>query len=387
MKWSPSRSRSYARARAGALEDGWLSARRAHHGYDRDRRALSHATTRSKAEAGTFGERLHAAERAREVQRGSLARAEASKIKTLERDLDALRGRWTSSRRPSDRFRRSSAASSSPACARRPPSRCCRTFIRSACASATPVPNEYNPAIAERSIARFFAGYRWLIDFHRSAFQIRDVVLWLGGDLMSGHIHEELKEHTATPPIETLLWLRPRLAAGIDSLLADPKIERISIPCSYGNHGRNTVKPFRALGATHSYEWLLYQWLASIYEGNPRVQFLADRSAHQYMHVYEWDLHFHHGDETNYQGGVGGVTIPLSKSVAQWDKAKRCHYHHFGHWHQYIDVGRMTVNGSVIGYNAYAMSIKAEPEPPQQAFYILDSKRGKTCKCPIWVRE
>ncbi|MBX3218891.1 MAG: hypothetical protein KF795_00145 [Labilithrix sp.] len=317
-------------------------------------------------------------------------RAEASKIKTLERDLDALRQAMdilaAATERPLPPIKR----------------RELKSGMREATAVAmlsdvhseehvrlgeTPVPNEYNPAIAERSIARFFAGYRWLIDFHRSAFQIRDVVLWLGGDLMSGHIHEELKEHTATPPIETLLWLRPRLAAGIDSLLADPKIERISIPCSYGNHGRNTAKPFRALGATHSYEWLLYQWLASIYEGNPRVQFLADRSAHQYMRVYEWDLHFHHGDETNYQGGVGGVTIPLSKSVAQWDKAKRCHYHHFGHWHQYIDVGRMTVNGSVIGYNAYAMSIKAEPEPPQQAFYILDSKRGKTCKCPIWVRE
>jgi hypothetical protein len=33
------------------------------------------------------------------------------------------------------------------------------------------------------------------------------------------------------------------------------------------------------------------------------------------------------------------------------------------------------------------MSIKATPEPPQQAFYLLDAKRGKTCKSPIWVRE
>jgi hypothetical protein len=45
------------------------------------------------------------------------------------------------------------------------------------------------------------------------------------------------------------------------------------------------------------------------------------------------------------------------------------------------------VNGSVVGYNGYAMAIKATPEPPQQAFYILDSKRGKTCKSPIWVRS
>jgi hypothetical protein len=251
----------------------------------------------------------------------------------------------------------------------------------------TPTGNEYNPTIAAKSISRFFAGVEWLTELHRSAFAIRDVVLWLGGDLMTGHIHPELIEHTATPPVETLLWLRPRIIAGIDRLLEDPLVENLRIVCSYGNHGRTTAKPYRALGAVHSYEWLLYQWLAGHYAGEKRVRFLADESAHQYIQVYDFDLHFHHGDEANYQGGVGGITIPLNKAVAQWDQARRCHYHHFGHWHQYIDTGRIVVNGSVIGFNAYAMAIKATPEPAQQAFYLLDSKRGKTAKFPIWVRE
>ena len=254
-------------------------------------------------------------------------------------------------------------------------------------AGETPYQNRYNISIADTSVARYFAAVEWLIKFHRHAFQIRDVVLWLGGDLSSGHIHEELKENTSGTPLEMMLWWRPRLVAGIDRLLSDPKIENILVPCSYGNHGRNTHKPYRALGAVHSYEWVLYQFLALHYENEPRVKFLADKSAHQYVHVYDWDLHFHHGDEANYQGGVGGITIPLNKATAQWDLAAKCHYHHFGHWHQYIDTGRIVVNGSVIGFNAYAMSIKATPEPPQQAFYLLDSKRGKTCKSPIWARE
>jgi hypothetical protein len=251
----------------------------------------------------------------------------------------------------------------------------------------TPVANEYNLDIADRSIARFFEGYRWLLDFHRTAFRITDVTLWLGGDLMTGHIHEENKETTASTPIETVLWLRSRIISGIDLLLADPQTERIRVPCSYGNHGRNTAKPYRAKGAAHSYEWLLYQWLATHYEKERRVQFLADQSAHQYLQVYDWTSHFHHGDETNYQGGVGGITIPLNKAVAQWDIARRCDFHNFGHWHQYIDTGRIVVNGSVVGFDAYAMSIKAAPEPPQQAFYLIDSKRGKICKSPIWVRD
>lgn len=251
----------------------------------------------------------------------------------------------------------------------------------------TPVKNEYNPAIADTSMNRFFSGLEWLIKFHREVFEIRDIVLWLGGDFMSGHIHEELKISTSGTPIETLLWLRPRLQAGIDFLLKDPKTERIIIPCSYGNHGRTTFRSYRSLGAVHSYEWLLYQWLGAIYENEPRVSILADRSAHQYLKVYDWDLHFHHGDEANYGGGIGGITVPLNKAISQWDKAAKCHYHNFGHWHQYLDTGRLALNGSMIGYSAYSMSIKAEPEPPVQSFYLIDSKRGKTCKSPIWVRD
>jgi hypothetical protein len=250
----------------------------------------------------------------------------------------------------------------------------------------TPFPNKYDMGIADRSVSRFFAGLRWKLDLYRNAFRIPNVVLWLGGDLSTGHIHAENIENTAATPIEMVLWWMPRLIVGIDSLLADPDLENIYIPCSRGNHGRNTIKPYRALGAVHSYEWLLYQLLGAHYAGEKRVRFLADKSAHQYVRVYDKVLHFHHGDETNYQGGVGGITIPLNKASAAWDLARRSDYHHFGHWHQYSPGGRIITNGSVIGFNAYAMSIKATPEPPQQAFYLLDSKRGKTCNSPIWVR-
>ena len=316
-------------------------------------------------------------------------RAESSRVRTLERDLHTLRKIF-------DTLAATTSVALKPVARRELGSGLreatavfglsdvhCEEKVRK---GETPVGNEYSLGIAEQSIGRFFAGAKWLMELHRPKFQIRQAVLWLGGDLMSGHIHEELKETTASPPIETLLWLRERIMAGIDSLLEDKAIDRLLIPCSYGNHGRNTAKPYRALGASHSYEWLLYQWLASMYENDPRVEFLADRSAHQYVKLYDFDLHFHHGDETSYQGGVGGIMIPLSKAVAQWDKARKCHYHHFGHWHQYTDSGRIVVNGSVIGFNAYAMSVKAEPEPPQQFFYLMDSKRGKTCKSPIWVR-
>lgn len=251
----------------------------------------------------------------------------------------------------------------------------------------TPTGNVYTLEIADLRLGRFFSGVEWLVNKEREAFKIRDLKLWFGGDLMSGHIHDENVETSALSPIATLVWLQPRLVAGVRQLLDRLGLEQIQLICSYGNHGRDTLKSRRATGAHHSYEWGMYQQLAQIFASEPRVKVLADPSGHQYSRAYDFDCHWHHGDETSYQGGVGGILIPLNKAVAAWDRVRRCHFHNFGHWHQYTDAGHITVNGSGIGFNAYAMSIKASPEVPQQAFYLIDSKRGKTAKSPIWVSD
>jgi hypothetical protein len=254
-------------------------------------------------------------------------------------------------------------------------------------AGDTPTGNTYSLAVSDVRIGRFFAAVEWLIRKERTATTIRDVVCWLGGDLMSGQIHDENVETSELAPIPTLLWLYPRIVDGLRRLAEDPETENILVPCSYGNHGRDTKTCRFARGAHHSYEWGMYQRLADEFRDHPKIRVYTDTSEHQYVQVYDYSLHFHHGHRVNYGGGVGGITIPINKAVAQWDRVRRCDYHHFGHFHQYIDTGNVVVNGSVIGYNSYAMGIKASPEPPQQAFYVLDSKRGKTAKSPIWVAE
>lgn len=247
--------------------------------------------------------------------------------------------------------------------------------------------NFYDLTVADKRVTRYFEGLGWLIEAQRHSFAIRDLMLWLGGDLITGYLRDENLEENELSPVQAISWLKPRLCAGINHLLEKLQLERIVIPCSHGNHGRTTEKRSIATGAKNSYEWLLYQWLADHYRDEKRVQFITDESNHQYATAYDFNLHFHHGDEIKYQGGVGGIAVPLMKAVAGWNDVRRCHYHHMGHWHQYVDYNNVTVNGSLIGYNAYAMSIRAPYEPPQQAFYVLDSKRGKTAKFPIWVGE
>jgi hypothetical protein len=257
--------------------------------------------------------------------------------------------------------------------------------------------NSYSLEIANQRLERFFEAVVWMVKAERAKFDIRDVVLWLGGDLMTGFIHEENVETSELSPTETALWLRPRLAAGLRKVHDELDV-RLTVPCNVGNHGRTTRKTHIKTLTRNSYEWLLYKILEADFANDADerdVAFDVPESAHTFVDVFDdFCLHFHHGDSVKFGGGVGGLTVPLKKKTARWDKAfiggpsRRAHtIHHIGHYHQFLDIGDTIVNGSVIGWNEYAAWIGCDFEPPQQACYVLDSKRGKTSVSPLWVGE
>jgi hypothetical protein len=241
--------------------------------------------------------------------------------------------------------------------------------------------NDYNLKVADQRIAKLFESVVRLTDIERGGSSIDTCVLFLGGDLMSGYIHEELMETNALSPTETILWLQERIVAGIE--LLQQHFKRILVPCCFGNHGRTTKKPRHATGYRNSYEWLLYQVLSQrVYEGTP-VEFQVADSYFNFVKLFGKVIRFHHGDNIRYQGGVGGLTIPVEKAISNWNRAQPADLDVFGHWHQQQQNPKWCSNGSLIGYNAYALSIKAQFEPPQQTYFLFDHKRGRTITAPI----
>lgn len=247
--------------------------------------------------------------------------------------------------------------------------------------------NEYNLAIARKRAERYFVGVQWLIEAARNTHKVRNLIFWPGGDLITGYIHQELVETNELAPVEAVLEVSDVLFTGISQLLLIEDLT-ITVPCSYGNHGRTTEKRRVKTGAQNSYEWLMYNQLARRFAGDKRIQFVIDKSAHQFVDAYGFGLHFTHGDELKYGGGVGGLAIPLGKRVPKWDRLHpNTAYHHIGHFHQCQRIGRTFCNGSLIGYNEYAISIGADYEPPMQSFYLLDSKRGAQFMTNVWCDE
>ena len=58
-----------------------------------------------------------------------------------------------------------------------------------------------------------------------------------------------------------------------------------------------------------------------------------------------------------------------------------------GHWHSYIHLTRLIVNGTLKGYDEYAYANNFPFEQPQQALWITHPRHGITFRMPVYVEQ
>lgn len=244
--------------------------------------------------------------------------------------------------------------------------------------------NEYSPAIARQRVKAVFERIVVMLDAERSLSNIRDLVLALLGDFITGYIHDELKEGNYMSPLEASLEVEELLCAGIDYLLKHADVKTITVPTAFGNHARLTKKMGAATAAQNSLEWLMYNHLARYYRHEPRIQWKIERGYHNIVDVQGKRVRFHHGDAIRFNGGVGGVSIPTNKKIAKWDLGGHADLDVFGHWHQHETSSKFIICNCLIGYNAYAQKELGAPfSDPAQTLIVIDRDRPK----PVSVKE
>lgn len=220
---------------------------------------------------------------------------------------------------------------------------------------------------------RFFA----MLDHERQIANIDRVVVWLGGDFISGHIHDDTAELAQLSPLAATRWIGERLRAFIDAVAKNAG--NVIVATNSGNHGRSTDKLRVGTEMDHSFEQHLYLTLASG-EANTNVTWHVGTGYLNYLDLDGFKVRFHHGHAVKYQGGIGGIHVPLNKSIAAWDATERADLTCLGHWHQFSAGRRYVSNGSLIGHSAYAVKIKAEYERPCQAAIVIDHGRNEVTK-------
>ncbi len=244
--------------------------------------------------------------------------------------------------------------------------------------------NEYNLEIASKRITNLFQNSVMLLESERHLSNIQDLVVAILGDIITGFIHDELKETNSLSPVEATEFAMDHIASGIDFLLKNSGCKTITIPCVPGNHGRLTLK--NRTGATeyaNSIEWLMYRMLAKFYRNQPRVVWKVEKGKHNYLDIQGKLVRFSHGHAFNYNGGVGGCFVPIRRKLAKWNQTRRADWDKFGHLHTHLRDSNWSMNNCLIGYNALALDIGADCTRPSQSLMVFDKKRP----LPVTIRE
>lgn len=247
-------------------------------------------------------------------------------------------------------------------------------------------PNSYNRAIAVKRLQHTFETSVRLLKFYMRDPQFDGIVCALGGDMVSGNIHKELRESNEERILKTCLDLSTYLGAGI-RLLAD-EFGKVFVPCVTGNHGRLNEKYHFKARARDNFDWLIYKLLEKEFQADKRVTIQAPETPDLLFSIYGRRFLLTHGDQFHGGSGISGVFAPLMLGQHRKQKKQAAYGQPFdvlmmGHWHQYIHTESLLVNGSLKGYDEFADQHNFPPEPAQQSLSVIRPDGQITFRMPV----
>ena len=245
--------------------------------------------------------------------------------------------------------------------------------------------NEYTLDIARQRLTLYFQNAVKLYRKEAAYADIREHILWLGADFITGHSHDEFVEVTALAPQRAMLWCLAEFKKGIEFLRKEMDCP-IRVVVSYGNHDRDSKKPRINKAADHSLASTVGILLALEFAKDKSIAFQVAEGYHEYVDVNGFIVRFSHGDAISGGGNEAGLVGRILRKIDAWNKIRHADLDVMGHLHHTMNFWNFIMNGSLIGLNQFGLFIGGMAEPPQQSFFLIDmERRQKTGFFPIHV--
>lgn len=275
--------------------------------------------------------------------------------------------------------------------------------------------NEYNAEIMAGRLWDLVQAIIKIVDNYRAGYTIRTLNIDILGDIVSGNIHEELRETNELPILQTS-FLTAFLIAQAISILVN-HFEKIRVICIPGNHGRLSVKPQFKNKVINNYDTLVYQQISlhlSEFIKKGIIEFNIPDSSECIAIRKGWAFLLGHSDQVKAWSGfpvygfyrdsakqqklrklrsvlskneimqsddLEGAVISMenTRAVSGYD------YREAGHWHamQVIDDWTTIINGALIGGNEYSINKLHVISPPTQTLAFISETWGLKSIEPI----
>ncbi len=236
--------------------------------------------------------------------------------------------------------------------------------------------NEYNTDIAKQRIQNYFSNLVHCLNKD----EVSHLIFASLGDTISGYIHEELAQTNGLTPLEATQLAQGLIFNGLKFICEKSNVEDIYFIGIVGNHSRVTKKIQHANGYKMSYEWLMYQNIKreceiaglpitfNLPESEMAVVDTQDNRRFLFIHGFQI--------RSNGSGTVCGIYPALNRLCMKWDKIFHQDKIYLGHFHSCVSIPNAMVNGSIIGYNSFALSNGFGYERPAQQYEVYDTKIG-----------
>lgn len=254
--------------------------------------------------------------------------------------------------------------------------------------------NAFNLAIGRERVRRLVDTTISLAKDHMVRPSYPGIVVCLGGDMITGDIHEELAVTNWGTTQEQFLQVQEELTTAL-AHMADA-FGRVFVPCVVGNHGRGTLRPRFKQRVLTSYEWNLYNQLERTFRKDKRFRFMIPGETDAFFSVYGHRFMLTHGDTMGVKGGDGiiGALGPITRGAIKVGRSEAQIGRDFdtliiGHWHTYLgpnDCTSVIVNGALKGYDEFArLALRARYSRPTQAMWFVHPDHGITASWPIYL--
>ena len=171
------------------------------------------------------------------------------------------------------------------------------------------------------------------------------------GDMVSGTIHTGVRVQQEEDIIQQIIDCAELLSNMVNDLAEH--VESVTVYSVYGNHGRTESNKHDAINR-ENYERLIYYFMKNRVKG---VRFI-DSQGEDFIKYYDFGKTFviSHGDKDKQTTSIETYSKMLGEQVGEV---------HLGHFHEFKEIGNVIVNGSVVGSDDYAVSIRKHSKPCQ----------------------